>query len=777
MQMTMLATAAGVAVVAWWPRLPPIWLLMVFMTAAVVLLFCRFLSCCFLPWRLLCRFLPWQLPLAGLLLGLGWGGLFGHWLGQGLLPHDMEQRPLWLEGRVEGLVQTGERFGRRSRRFELAVSRCETADETRCERHPRRVLLNLYQPLAPASGERWRFKVKLRRPHGFANPGGFDYGGWQVAQRLGAVGNVQRSDDNRRLAPAGWGPASWRTRAYIRLERRLQPFPQRPLLLALLVGDDHSVSREQWQTMRNTGTVHLFVVSGLHIALTGGALLFLGRQLGRLPWWPSRRRGQWLAVAAALPVALGYALVAGFNLPIQRALIMFTVAALCWGAGRTVRPGSALILALLLVLLADPLAVLSAGFWFSFAVVAGLMLSGSGRLGERQRGLWWRSQLAATAASLPLLLAISGAFPLASLPANLVAIPASTLVTLPLAAGGLLFDPLWPALGQLFWRGADGSLALLWQLLCWLERLGEAWQWRPVAIDGWGLACAGFAALLCLLPRGFPGRALAPLLLLPLFWPQPQRPAAGEWRVTAIDVGQGLSVLVETSDHTLLYDTGARFPSGTTAAELALLPLLQRRSIRQLDALVVSHADDDHAGGVGPLQQRVPARLLLSGEPLEQGETEPCRRGLNWHWDGVDFEVLHPVGETRGNDASCVVRIRSENFSVLLTGDIERRTEYALLDAGLLGPVDLLVAPHHGSRSSSSVLFAMTTQPRHVLFSAGYHNPFNHPHPSIVERYRKGRARLFNTADSGAVTWRIGTGGLIGVSEWRRLKRRYWDSL
>lgn len=761
MQKPMLAMAIGMAVVAWWPRLPPLWLLMISLTAAVALVFCRRL--------------PQRLIIAGLLAGLVWGCLFGHWLGQGLLPRSLEQRPLWLEGQVAGLVEEGERFGRPFRRFEMTVDHCETVAGEPCARRLRRVQLNLYQDLAPASGESWRLKVKLRRPHGFANPGGFDYGSWQVAQRLGAVGNVQRSADNRRLAAAGRGPSSWRARAYTWLDQRLQGFDQRPLLLALLIGDDHSVNRDQWETMRATGTVHLFVVSGLHIALTGGALLVIGRQSWRLPWVRSRRRGQWFAVALALPVAVLYALIAGFNLPIQRALIMFAVAALSWAAGRVARPSAALCLALWLVLLADPLAVLSAGFWFSFAVVAGLLLSASGQGGEARRGLWWRSQWSATAASLPLLLAISGAFPLASVPGNLVAIPATTLVTLPLAVGGLLFDPLWPALGELCWQGADRSLGLLWWLLRWLEQLGAAWQWRPAGVGLWGLICAAAASLLCLLPRGLPGRALAPLLLLPLLLPTSQRPAAGEWRVTAVDVGQGLSVLVETEAHTLLYDTGPLFPSGTTAAELALLPLLQRRGIDTLDALVVSHADSDHAGGVGLLRQRLTVHRLLAGEPLGGEGEEPCRRGEKWRWDGIDFELLHPDAEASGNDASCVLRVAGEGFSLLLTGDIERRSEYALLDAGLLAPVDLLVAPHHGSRSSSSALFALATQPRQVLFSAGYRNPFNHPHPSIVRRYRKGGAELFNTADSGAVTWRLDSRGVREVTQQRQQWPRYWE--
>jgi competence protein ComEC len=595
-----------------------------------------------------------------------------------------------------------------------------------------------------------------------------------VAQRIGAVGHVLRSPHNRLLdPPAPLLPASWRGRLHAHLDARLQGSAQRPLLLALLVGDGAAIDRNQWATFRATGTVHLFVVSGLHIALTGGALLWLGRLWWRSPWCRSRRTAYALGAVPALLGATAYALLAGFGLPIQRALVMFAVAVWALVSWREWRAADALAVALWLVLLFDPLAVLSAGCWFSFIAVAAILLALSG--GARQRWQWWRVQWAVFAASLPVLLIIAGEFTPLALPANLLAIPLTTLVTLPLAFFGLFIDPLWPALAALLWQGADLSLQWLCFYLEWLQQLGADIIWRPSRLDAGAIALAALAACWLLLPRGFPGRALAPLLLLPLLLPRPLALPPATARVTVIDVGQGLSVLVETHRHRLLYDTGPAFGSGSTAAELAIRPLLRQRGIAALDALVVSHRDNDHAGGwreLNPLR-RGP---LLVGESLDAADETRCRAGQHWRWDGIGFRVLHPaLAGAEGNDSSCVLRIDADGAVVLLTGDIGQRVERQLLAADELVATALLVAPHHGSRSSSSAALVRATRPRYVVFSAGYRNHFRHPHPAVVARYRQQGATLFNTADSGAVTFTLRGGTVIDIAEQRASWPRYWQ--
>ncbi len=761
------AMALGIGAVALLPRLPPLW--------GVALL-------ALLPLAAALRWRRWCLP-AAFCIGMAWGAGFGHYLIAGLLPPALEATPLWLEGRVVGLVEHRTTYGRPGLRFELSVSRCSLDDGTPCPSAPRRVLLNWYNHDRPlASGESWRLQAKLKRPHGFANPGGFDYGAWQVAQGLGAIGNVVRRADNRLLEAAVGGPSSWRARLHGHLERRLHHLDQQALLIALLVGDGNGISRTQWETFRATGTVHLFVVSGLHIALTGGAVLALLRAGGRLPFATSRQRWRWWALLPALPVAALYALVAGFGLPIQRALIMFTVAALAWARGRALRPLAALILALWLVLLCDPLAVLNAGFWFSFGVVAALLLSGSGRHGDdagrlRPLSLWWRAQWAVTVASVPLLLGIGAQFPLTSLVANAVAIPMTTLLTLPLTFAALVFDLLAIDGADTLWRLADLSLQWVWKFLLTLTALGEHWQWRPSGVDGLALLFAAIAALLWLLPRGVPGRWLAWPLLLPLLWPPSQQPPPESWRVTVVDVGQGLSVLVEEGERRLLYDTGPIFPSGTTAAELTLLPLLQRRGIDRLDVLVLSHDDSDHTGGAQVLRDALPIDRLLAGEPRD-ALAEPCRDGLQWRWQRLRFRALHPVHDRpAGNHASCVLLIDDGTTSLLLPGDIDRLAEGRLLAEKHLTPVTLLLAAHHGSRSSSSPAFVEAVAPRYAIVSAGHRNHFGHPHPDVVARFRRVGAQLLDTASSGAITLLINAEGEIEISEWRTLRRRYWDGL
>ena len=776
--------ALGIGAVSLFSQLPPLW-------------------CCALSLLPLAAALRWRrllLP-AALCAGLGWGAGYGHYLVTGLLPPALEMQPLQLQGRISGLVERRELYGRPALRFELRVERCAGADGAPCIQAPRRVQLNWYgvDRDAPASGERWQLQARLKRPHGFANPGAFDYGQWQVAQGLGATGNVDRRADNRRLAAADTGPSSWRARLHAHLDRRLQRFEQRPLLIALLVGDGNGISRQQWSVFRATGTVHLFVVSGLHIALSGGVLLALVRFGARLPCASSRRRWRWLAVAVALPAATLYALIAGFGLPVQRALIMFGVASLAWAAGRASRPLSTLLLALWLVLLCDPLAPLNAGFWFSFGVVAALLLSASGRHGERGRQLsglhgslhglreWWRAQWAVTLASVPLLLGIGAQFPLVSLLANAVAIPATTLLTLPFAFLGLLGDLCGLRAGDVGWQLADRSLQWVWQFLTLLTELGARWQWRPAGVDSAALLFATLAALLWLLPRGVPGRWLALPLLVPLIWPASQQPPAGSWRVTVVDVGQGLSVLVEEGARRLLYDTGPSFPSGSTAAELTLLPLLQQRGIDRLDGLVISHDDSDHAGGWPTLRAALPIERLLAGEPRDP-QAQPCRDGERWRWQRLTFEVLHPVSDRpAGNHASCVLLISDGATSLLLPGDIDRLGEGRLLAERRLTPVTLLLAPHHGSRSSSSLAFVRALRPRYAIFSAGYHSHFGHPHAEVVARYLDAGAIRLDTARSGALTFLIrapdterGTvsdsDDAIDLSEQRSVRRRYWDA-
>ncbi|MET0379991.1 MAG: DNA internalization-related competence protein ComEC/Rec2, partial [Spongiibacteraceae bacterium] len=734
MRTGMMACCIGMGVVAWSPLLLPWWWLL-FGGCGVV----------FVGWRLPGARAHRIWPLVfGLSCGVVWGSLYGAFVTRSLLPSALEQQPLWLSGHIVDLIETRQTYGRESQRFFLRVDDCRRVDGITCNVPLHTVQLTAYQPLPIASGEHWWLRVKLKRPHGFANPGGFDFESWQVQRRISAVGSVSGAANAERLAPAAITSSDhWRAVLRDRLQIQLANFQYRGLLLALLVADDSEITREQWRLFRDTGTIHLFVVSGSHIAFTGGLVWWLCNLWRRSPLGDGSRREQLACVLPALAIACLYALIAGMGLPIQRALIMFAVVLLSSVWRRDVRFFDVLLLALILVLLRDPLAARDAGCWFSFAAVAALSLAFSsftqGHGAGRDRWRWWRAQWLIFVVCLPVLMMIGGQLTLLSLPANLIAVPLTTIVTLPLAFIALVSEPVTPVFAGWCWQGADLSLRLLLWLLKRLSDCGGRFIF-PLAVSPQGLLFALAAVLLLILPRGVKARGLAPVMLLPVFFPQAVAIDEKALRLTVFDVGQGLSVLVETRSHRLLYDTGPAFAAGSSAAELAVLPALRQRGIRALDLLMVSHRDSDHAGGVTSVLAELAVKDVLVGERLrsqhpsklqlqprtqqhEQQQAPPrfCVEGQRWQWDGVVFTVLNPPALTRaeGNKRSCVLRIDAGASSVLLTGDIETTVEARLLGAKL-APATVLIAPHHGSRSSSSPTFVAAVQPRYVVFSAGY---------------------------------------------------------
>lgn len=774
-----IALAFGIALPAGFPALPQMWLMILFANTAL-LARARFHH----------RLFTYVLALA---LGLCWGVGYGHRIVAGLLPPALEREPLTLTGRVHGLVEHTQSHGRPASRFRFSVDSCRLANGADCPVSLRRLQLSWYSDAAPMADQRWQLEVRLRRPHGFANPGGFDYETWLVAQGVGATGSVRHAGDNQLLAPARWWhPAHRRQRVKDRLSDRLAGMPSRPFLLALLVGDGSALDDAHWQRLRDTGTVHLFVVSGLHVALTGGLLLAAAALWRRTPASRGRRASYRIAWGAAAVGACLYALLAGFGLPIQRALVMFAVAGVATAGWRERRPRDAWWLALLLVVLFDPLAVLQAGFWFSFLAVAAILAVVVGRRGPRQPWLlartarrWWQVQWATFAIGTPVLLMLAGTVPLISLAANLIAIPLVSLLALPLALMAALCELAWGGASLPVWRVADGCLQWLWRYLGVLQDQGAWLQWRPAGWSGEALLLAMVAAGLALLPRPFPGRWLVAVLLLPLLVPPREPLADGEARVRILDVGQGLSVLVQTSGHALLYDTGPVFGSGTAVADLTVLPALQRLGVRRLDMLLLSHSDSDHAGGWRSVVGSLAVGATRVGEPVGAAGEMPCRGGDRWDWDGVAFHVLHPTWiSTKGNDNSCVLWITATGpqaaalppGSLLLPGDIERGAERQLVWDNALMPADIVVAPHHGSRSSSSLAFVGATRPRYAIFSAGYRNAFNHPDAAVVDRYEAAGALPLSTAEEGMLQFRLHAGGVELERAYRRERQRYWQN-
>jgi len=725
------------------------------------------------------------------LLGFSWAA----WLAQqrlaDQLPPVWEGRDIELTGVVAALPQRFER----GERFEFDVESAQAAASD-AERGaaiiPGHILLSWYHGWDEAAdddealedaaaravrpGERWRFTARLKRPHGNANPYGYDYEAALLERGIRAAGTIRPRAEARRLDSFVVRPGYVveRLRDIIRT-RFLATLPDAPylgVLVALAIGDQRAIPASQWTIFSRTGITHLVSISGLHVTMVAALLAALVNWLWRRSeWLLLRLPAQKAAVVAGWLAALVYVLLAGFEVPAQRTLYMLSVVALALWSGRNLGVSRTLLLALLAVLLLDPWAVLATGFWLSFGAVALLFYAGSARLGERKGwraafAKWGAAQWAVTVGSLPLLLLFFQQFSLVSPLANAIAIPFVSFIVTPLA---LAFAVLpWPPLLQLdHW--------LLAQLMWLLEWLADWPVWQQAAPPLWAslVAIAGVAWLL--LPRGFPARWLGLCLLMPaLFWP-PARPQVGQAWVEVLDVGQGMAIVVRTTEHTLLYDTGPLYSVDASAGQRVVVPYLRATGVRQLDALVVSHRDKDHSGGVAAVQAALPITRTLSS--LDELSGEACSAGQSWQWDGVRFLMLHPLAADyqlttkKTNNMSCVLRVSTAEGSVLLTADIEAADERALLArTPALLHSEVLLAPHHGGNRSSTPEFIAAVATHDVVFSAGYRNSFRHPRPEVIERYAA--SRQWRTDRDGAL--HIVLGATPEVSPWRSERRRYW---
>lgn len=639
---------------------------------------------------------------------------------------------------------------------------------------PATLRLSWYYPeTVPAAGERWRFTLRLREPRGFANPGGFDYEGWLFREGLGATGYVRDRPPPERLAPAAPGLLAMRAAVTRRIHEVLPADPFAGIVAGLAVGHAAGVDDAHWAVFRATGTVHLMAISGFHITMVGGLVYWLCSRLWRRSARLCERVPAPLAGAGAgLCVAAVYALLAGFSVPTQRTLAML---ALAFGAlllRRAVRLPALLGGAALLVVLLDPVAVLAPGFWLSFGAVALILYV----LTRQPRPAGWRAflraQLAVTLGLLPLLFAFFGQAPLAGPLANLVAIPLFSFLIVPLAVSGVVL----PApVDAWCYQGAAALLHLLWPLLEWLAAELPAWHGGAGGGAAAWLALAGGAVLL-LAPRAVPARWLGCLAVLPLLG-APRGPAPGGFEFWLLDVGQGLAGVVRTAGHTLVYDAGPRFATGSDTGRLVVEPFLRARGLAPPSLLVISHSDTDHAGGADSLLAVWPETPVLAGQPPPDSGWRACRAGQAWRWDGVEFQVLHPGPDAPADDnaRSCVLRVSAGEHALLLTGDIQAAVERALVrrQAGRLAS-ELLVVPHHGSATSSTREFIAAVGPRHALAAAGYRNRWGFPRAEVLERYAAAGARVHETARAGALAFRVTPDRVEFLGGWRRRDARLW---
>ncbi|MFD1709482.1 DNA internalization-related competence protein ComEC/Rec2 [Ottowia sp. GY511] len=726
-----------------------------------------------------------------------------------------------LEGvdlQLTGVVARMPQLGEQGTRFFFDV--VQATQDGRPVAVPPRLLIGWYRdgggfaPTAPGTGaalpelhagERWRFTARLKAAHGNFNPHGFDYELWLWEQGVRATGYVRAgaSDTVPQRLASGEGHAVERLRQAVR-DRIMRtaapsadPAAQRraAVVAALLTGDQALIERGDWDLFRTTGVAHLMSISGLHItmfawlaaAVVGWAWRRSARWSSSLRW-PARFNPclRWPAPHAALvggvALAAAYALFSGWGVPAQRTVLMLATVAALRVSGLRWPWWLTWLLACALVLAWDPWAWLQAGFWLSFVAVGVLFATDSGAgsadgysAGGRFVQLL-REQWVVTLALTPLSLLLFGQASVVGLLANLLAIPWVTVLVTPLAVLGVLWAPLWQA--------AAWALQPLIALLQWLA----AWPGASVAVAQAPLvlgAAAVAGGLMLALPWPWQLRVVGLPLLAPLLLWQPARPAPGQFELLAADVGQGNAVLLRTATHSLVYDAGPRYSLDSDAGDRVLLPLLRALGER-VDTLVLSHRDSDHTGGAAALLTGQPQAAVLSSleadHPLRG--VRPvlrCLTGQHWDWDGVRFEVLHPTPalyDAKGlkpNALSCVLRVRAAGGAgALLVGDIEAAQELSLVHAHGAGlHAEVLLVPHHGSRTSSTPEFIDAVAPRWAWVQSGYRNRFGHPAAPVLARYAERGIAVVDSPHCGAMHWRSAQPGALGCE--RALRRRYWQ--
>jgi competence protein ComEC len=704
------------------------------------------------------------------MLGIMWASVYGQYLLDDRLVDQLEGEDVVVQGYVANFPKPLEnRVG-----FDFIVTKA-------IEGVPKKIRLNWYSPpIAIKAGQVWQMAVRLKKPHARINPGGFDYEAWLFANHIGATGYVRPKPQTQQIDShfsAHRYLVQFRQLISDRLDAVLPGSEQLGIIKALSIGSQELISQQQWEIFRITGVVHLMVISGGHISLVAGLVFLLVRRtwawLGVLEVSP-----QTMAAYAAWLAGLLYGAIAGFSLPVQRAELMLTV--WLWAIVRQRHTASmqVLLLALLVVVLFDPLALLSAGFWLSFAAVALLLFISANRLGKPS--YWYqigKVHLAMAIGLGPLLILFFQQVSLVAPLANYLAVPLIGVLITPLSLLAVLVAFISPWFASVLLWPVETLLTWLWWLLLQMA------DWPLASLSGihapwYSVLFAVLGVLLLLAPKGMPARYLSLFFILPVFFYPPKIPTAGEVWFTLLDVGQGLATVVQTQHHTLVFDTGAKYAEQADMGESVVLPYLQYQGISQIDTLLISHGDIDHSGGAESLLADMPVTKIYSSVAAwaERPSGNYCRTGQRWQWDGVDFSMLSPdeKGFNSENDNSCVLRISNRQHSFLLTGDIQQTAESHLVERyGNDLASEVLVAPHHGSKTSSSQSFIEQVRPERVLIPAGYRNRFGFPHLSVMQRYEKLQANIFSSANNGAISLKT-DGAEMTQTLARQQQRKYW---
>lgn len=710
---------------------------------------------------------------AYLLLGIMWALLHANLLINDRLSPQLVAKELTITGTINSVPEHNEQ----------RIRFLFTPDPHLSQTLPDKIQLNWYRPLPEQlnAGERWQVAVRLKQPHGMMNPGTFDYEGWLFQQGIGAIGYVQHNKKNKRLDQAPLFSINL-IRQWLsdKMAFHLADSPQLGLIQGLTTGIRDNINQQQWQILRLSGTNHLLAISGLHIGLAAAIGFFSFR------WLWSRRANNLLLLPARDVAAIGgfisalfYAGLAGFSIPTQRALIMVALVMVSLLIRRPTKPSSLLAFCLFLVLIRDPLAVLSIGFWLSFSAVAIILFTSQNQF-PKPRWQWAKIHTLIAIGLSPLLVLFFGQTSLIAPVANFIAVPFISLLIVPLLLLTSIMLWLFEPIGSFLLHITDSLLAIFWPLLDYLASLPFS-HWSTPQIASIYYLPITFSVLLLLSPRGTPAKWLGLIGLTPfIFYTSPQ-PDKGEFWFTLLDVGQGLSAVIQTKSHTLVFDAGPKFSDSFNTGTAIVQPFLHHQGIKKIDTLIISHGDNDHIGGAQPLAEQINISKILSSVPNKLTNAIGCLANQRWVWDDVYFQILHPGHNdvSSENNLSCVLRVSnsSNGFSILLTGDIEQFAEQLLIDrysSSLQSTI--MIAPHHGSKTSSSNNFIQNVSPEIVLFPTGHNNRYHFPNTDVMQRYQQKQITDFNTAIHGAIQLKSNQHNTASPTTWRQHAKRIWTS-
>ena len=757
-----------------------------------------------------------------LTLGFCWNANYANQRLKNILPSELDGSEFELIGRVDALPQGnthGVRFA-----FELE----ELSAREKIAAFPRRVYLswspdwkstNTVPEIIP--GQRWKLKVKLKQPYGLLNPHTFDFERWAFQQDYGATGSIrsgQLLDANAigildfRL---GMELRRWQLREKI---QRLLPKDARyqGVLIALVLGDQNAIEQDDWRIFNATGIGHLISISGLHVTMLAGVGAIVAARLWRRFSLPLYIPVGKIAALMGFLTAFIYTWLAGFQIPAQRTMYMVGVVAFALWNGRNPRSFDIWWWALFFVLLIDPMAAYTPGFWLSFGAVAAILYSmkdSKALLGiPTGKGVelhWFdrlkiaiseacRVQTVVTLALLPLTFYWFYQTSIVSPIANALAIPLISYIVTPFAIAGALL-PEW--LGQWLLRLAHLSMDYLGVALTEFS----SWSWavhRSHEPALWALVIASLGVAVAIRPGylidSWRSRLCGVCLSVVLFIPPLHLLKSGEFRATVFDIGQGTAVLIQTATKTLLYDAGPTHGTKDDAGRRVIIPFLMGEGIHQIDRLVISHSDSDHIGGAASILKEIQFASMMGSLPQDNPllsnlksraiQALPCRYGQQWEWDGVLFRVWHPDTSTnfdktypmKPNEMSCVIEVSNDLYSFWMTGDVEKYGETEIVNRLISDQYSqdnakgvIFMAPHHGSKTSSSMGLLEALNPHQAFAQNGHLNRYGHPHPTVTQRYQDVGIPFYQTPKTGAQIWDFKSHD-FSRHDWRHREKKIW---